>query len=614
MNNEKMRYVLAVSQIGEEIFLFYKNKSGCGHPVRILSSNDGKNFKALSRKLLAKKFLGIKNKLKIGDDFKVSKLEQQYFLSYKQEINKEQYQLMAALSKDGVVWKKIGQTSTINDCGVVVLADKNSKSYLMFFGKKSIRVASSINLKDWDVKRSIFLRARDGYFDSYVISVDNVFLAKEGIVLTYLAQKKNKQWGIGAVILDKNNYQKVLWRSNVSLWKQPKEWNSDEVRFIGSVFKRGELLSYWEYAGELHFMPISINRLPIRKKEYLKKKVDIPDSKLKLKKAKNNPILEPRPENSWESRETFNPAAVHLDGNVHLLYRALGESGISVLGYASSKDGFKINKRLKKPIYTPSQPFEYSNEKQLGMHYPYMSGNSWSGCEDPRVSIVGDRLYMTYTAFDGCHPPGVALTSIKIEDFLNKRWNWKIPKLISKPGEIQKNWVIFPEKINGKYAVLHSISPEIFIDYFDSLDSKKITIKSYHNNKSDESRWDNILRGVGAPPLKTDYGWLVLYHAMDRRDPNKYKVGAMLLDYKNPEKVLYRSSEPILEPVEKYENEGSKAGVVYVCGAVVKDEKLFVYYGGADRFVCVATAPLKKFLTAIINSSNVIPFQKIAMT
>ena len=108
--------------------------------------------------------------------------------------------------------------------------------------------------------------------------------------------------------------------------------------------------------------------------------------------------------------------------------------------------------------------------------------------------------------------------------------------------------------------------------------------------------WDTWIRGAGPPPLKTKDGWLLLYHAMDVRDPNRYKLGAMLLDLNDPTKVLYRSRTPILEPDVYYENQGFKAGVVYSCGAVVKDGELYVYYGGADSVTCVAMANLDTFL------------------
>ena len=91
---------------------------------------------------------------------------------------------------------------------------------------------------------------------------------------------------------------------------------------------------------------------------------------------------------------------------------------------------------------------------------------------------------------------------------------------------------------------------------------------------------------------------------MERHDSHRYKLWAMILDSKDPTKVLYRSNQPILEPDESYENEGYKSGVVYSCGAVIKDGRLFVYYGGADKVSCVATTNLDKFLKELVHSSR----------
>jgi len=116
--------------------------------------------------------------------------------------------------------------------------------------------------------------------------------------------------------------------------------------------------------------------------------------------------------------------------------------------------------------------------------------------------------------------------------------------------------------------------------------------------------WEDLHIGAGAVPIKTKYGWLVIYQAMDHQNPDRYRIGAMILDIKNPTKVLYRSNQPILEPEEWYENVGYKSGVVYSCGAVVKDGTLFVYYGGADKVSCVATADLNKFLAELVHSNK----------
>ena len=319
-----------------------------------------------------------------------------------------------------------------------------------------------------------------------------------------------------------------------------------------------------------------------------------------LMRSKENPIISPNTENGWEAWQTFNPGVILLNDKVHFLYRAIGEDGLSRLGYAASNDGFHIDKRLSYPVY----------EHRVGQRpsfniFSYFSGGSFGGSEDPRIVRVDDEdtLYMTYTACDG--GLRVALTSIKVNDFLNKRWKWKLPVLISPPGEVHKNWVIFPEKINGKYAILHSISPEILIDYFDDLNFDRGTyIKSCYNGKIRKNCWDSWVRGAGAPPLKTKHGWLVFYQAMEGHDFSKYKVGAMLLDLKDPTKILHRSKEPVLEPSEFYENVGFKSGVVYATGSVVKDDLLLVYYGGADSYVCVASAPFEEFVEALARETK----------
>lgn len=343
-------------------------------------------------------------------------------------------------------------------------------------------------------------------------------------------------------------------------------------------------------------------KVKARPKKVIKKTVK-KISALDLKRSKKNPIIEPENHIYWESKAAFNPSAVFHDGKIHIIYRAVGDSDISVLGYARSSDGYFFDKNSKELAYYGKN--KQAVEKDLTPKINYCSGGGWGGgCEDPRLTLIGDRVYMIYTAFDGWASLRLALTSISLDDFLKKRFNWKEPVLISPPSEIHKNWVLFPEKIKGKFAILHSFAPKILIDYFDSLDelNGKKFIKSNNTRPIDKSRtWDSWFRGVGPSPIKTKYGWLIIYHAMDHRNPDRYRIGAMILDIKNPTKILYRSKEPILEPEEWYENEGYKSGVVYSCGAVVKDGELFVYYGGADKVACVATANLDKFLKELIH-------------
>ena len=347
----------------------------------------------------------------------------------------------------------------------------------------------------------------------------------------------------------------------------------------------------------------------LKRKVVVRKKVARKTTKkltaLDLQRSNKNPVIEPETSKYWESKAAFNPTALYHDGKIHVIYRAIGDADISVLGYAQSDDGFTFDKNFKEMAYYPKWRLA---TKRTAPIVNYSSGGGWGGgCEDPRLTLIGDTVYMIYTAFDGWGSLRIALTSISLDDFLKRSWDWSKPVLISPPGEINKNWVLFPEKINGKYAILHSFAPKILVDYFDDLkelNGQKF-IKSNNTRPIDPTRtWDSWFRGVGPSPIKTKYGWLVIYHAMDHKNPDRYRMGAMILDIKDPTKVLYRSKDPILEPEEWYENEGYKSGVIYSCGAVVKDGKLFVYYGGADKVSCVATADLDKFLEELVRSGK----------
>jgi predicted GH43/DUF377 family glycosyl hydrolase len=357
-----------------------------------------------------------------------------------------------------------------------------------------------------------------------------------------------------------------------------------------------------------------------KRKKVLKPKVlvdkPIPnlDKVVFLERHERNPIIEPREVNSWESKATFNPTALYKNEMVHVIYRAVGSDDVSRLGYARSNDGLNFYHDLKDLCYfAPGHDIpDYDLDK---LEYS-SGGGGMGGCEDPRITEIDGKVYMLYTAFDGWGSIRIALTHISLEDFLANKWNWSKPVYISKPGEINKNWVLFPEKVNGMYAIIHSVSPKIQVEYLDSLDvldgsyfieSNPDVVRALSSVTGDEKakrKWDNKMRGVGPSPIKTKYGWLLLYHAMDFRDYNRYKIGAMILDLENPEKVLYRSSYPVLEPDAHYENEGYKRGVIYSCGAIVKNKDLYIYYGGADMVSCVATANLDTFIKKIISGNK----------
>ena len=325
----------------------------------------------------------------------------------------------------------------------------------------------------------------------------------------------------------------------------------------------------------------------------------------KVKRNSSNPLITPLSYNEWEREGTFNPAVWEdSSGALHMMYRAVGADGVSRLGYAYSTDGVNFQ-RLAHPV------FELSFYDMGGTSVPrvpnfslYPSGGSWGGVEDPRMVAIGDRIYVTCGVINTWDFVRMAVVSISKADFMAHRWNWSTPILLSPAGEVHKNWVLFPEKINGKFAILHSITPAIQIDYIDSFEeisTGKRKIKSTHGQKGERNSWDSKLRGVGCPPIKTKHGWLVLYHAVDKREPNKYKLGAFLLDIDEPTKILAQCPLPILTPDMWYENEG-KAGVVYVSGAILSDDWLDIYYGGGDKYVCHAHIPAKDFFKLLLEN------------
>jgi len=245
----------------------------------------------------------------------------------------------------------------------------------------------------------------------------------------------------------------------------------------------------------------------------------------------------------------------------------------------------KINSRLDQPIYSPRADFE--SKKQ--------SGNS--GCEDPRLTVIDDQIYMCYTAYNGVDLPRVALSHISISDFRNKNWNWSEPVLISPDKVDDKDACIFPEKVSGKYLLIHRIGSDICADFLDSLDPlPSIPLVGTPIILPRVGMWDSEKVGISAPPVKTKKGWLLIYHGVSK-SRHTYKVGAVLLDLKNPFLVIGRTDSPIFEPREKYELEGQVPNVVFPCGVALIKDKLFIYYGGADSVIGVAVASIKKLLS-----------------
>ncbi len=308
-----------------------------------------------------------------------------------------------------------------------------------------------------------------------------------------------------------------------------------------------------------------------------------------LQRYTGNPVLRPIPEHPWESKYVLNAGSIRLGRKVYLLYRAYGDDNISRIGLAISNDGFCFTERLGDPIFKPV----CETEKR--------------GCEDPRLVLLGENIYMTYTAYDG-EVAQIALASISVDDFLSFRWeSWERLGLFL-PGQMDKDAIIFPEEFDGKIAIIHRIEPHIWITFSSDLrcpwPSKCHKILAM---PSEGTEWDSKKIGAGAQPIKTEYGWLLVTHGVDYQ--KIYRLGVMVLDLNNPTELIYRSPNFVLEPSTDWElgenNDSWVPNVVFTCGAVPlendkeildADDELIVYYGGADTVMNIATAKIGKLI------------------
>lgn len=305
-----------------------------------------------------------------------------------------------------------------------------------------------------------------------------------------------------------------------------------------------------------------------------------------FKRAKENPILTPR-KKGFDNRAVFNTAAFELDDTIYLPYRAMDEANTSTVGLAISKDGVRIDERLPEPIYVPRADFEQKKSNPTGN----------SGCEDPRTVVIDDRLYMTYTAYDGVNPPRGAITSISLDDFRARKFDaWCMPELVTPDQVDDKDVALLPGKVDGNYVLYHRVSNQICADLVPDLEFKKRVSRCIEVMGPRLGMWDGEKVGIAGPPLKIPEGWLMIYHGVSSH--KTYRLGFALLDPSGLE-VLARTADAVFEPGEAYEKEGLVPNVVFACGAVLRDNTLFLYYGGADQVTGVATASIKHIREAL---------------
>ncbi len=213
------------------------------------------------------------------------------------------------------------------------------------------------------------------------------------------------------------------------------------------------------------------------------------------------------------------------------------------------------------------------------------------GIEDCRVSKIDDTYYLTYTMVSA-NGVGVGLRT-------TKDWkNFEKKGMILSPHN--KDCAIFEEKIDKKYFALHRpSSPELGGNYIWLAESPDGVHWGNHKclAKTREGKFDSKRLGAGAAPIKTEKGWLVIYHGATKE--NRYCLGAILLDLDNPSKVIARSEEPIMEPIAEYEKTGFFGNVVFTNGHIIKGDTIQMYYGASDEFVCQANLSIKEILKTL---------------
>lgn len=296
----------------------------------------------------------------------------------------------------------------------------------------------------------------------------------------------------------------------------------------------------------------------------------------------DGPVLGRIEEHPWESRAVFNPGTIREGDHVHMLYRAVEGDNFSSLGYALLDKNANIIERSGEPWLYREHPYEIR------------------GVEDPRISRIDERYYIMYTGFDGLT---CRICMASTSDFKNvTRHGIVVPDIWDKDA------MLFPDPVKGKLILMHRIEPNIQIAEFNDMDhllnaDKEYWIK-YFSHLDDHTimrplySWEAEKIGGGAPPIRTEEGWLAIYHGVDRY--SVYRAGAALFDLEDPQRIIARFPEPILEPECDYERVGDVSNVVFPQGTAEFDGQLQVYYGGADQVIGLAMAAIDEILYEIL--------------
>ena len=270
-----------------------------------------------------------------------------------------------------------------------------------------------------------------------------------------------------------------------------------------------------------------------------------------------------------------NAAAARLDdGRTVLVFRPHTHNGRSIFGYAESTDGERFTVRPE-PFLVPGSDGPFATYERFGL-------------EDPRVQLDDGWWYLTYSAYS---EHGVRTGLARTTDFIT------VERVAPITEADHRNVVLFPERIGGDYVRLDRPHTEltpwsIWLSRSPDLvhwgrAERLIAPTTYH--------WTSGKIGPGAPPIRTDAGWLNIFHGVyPTMGGNVYRLGVALHDLSDPARVLGVADPWILEPHDPWERTGYVPNVVFTCGAVVEDEgqTLRLYWGAADTVLCTGTADI----------------------
>lgn len=322
-----------------------------------------------------------------------------------------------------------------------------------------------------------------------------------------------------------------------------------------------------------------------------------------------------KPAFDFEEKGVFNPSCIAVNNEVWMYYRAVSNKEISTIGLCKFKNN-ELIEHSDKPIMIPEHDYEAV------------------GIEDPRISLVDDTYYMFYTAYDGINAQIAYATTKKLPYF--KKQGLLMPKLTyedaaelwkktklsmryeafleryqeSRGKDIllwEKDAFLFPEKINGKFALCHRVLPGIQIAYFDKFsDLTREFWEDHFRNLDDHiliepKYWyDSWNIGGGCPPIKADIGWLFVYHAVETSSSGRtYHASAALLDLKNPQNVIGRLKNPLISPTYRYEKSGIVNNVVFPTSIIEDHNRYYIYHGAGDQYIALKSIDKKELLEAL---------------